>query len=251
VLGLCEHAQVLGEKIAEDAEVPEAARDIAYVGMTHVGWFVPPAELNLTKLWAKRPNLNPWYQRFGALPSKWRLDLAEPTVLVREQQKDPGERAKFLRRLVGKMRVAVRRVDSDQYGTLLENRPPVWYPKTVVPTIQALLSEGSVDRKQSAELIMGLANGRRLPELELDAQVEGWTVVDQNGVHPEQPPSDSPYLQDIIDFGHTRSLAFAAIQDPRPDMIGQFAQSDPFTRAATSHPDLPALLRGDHWESGG
>jgi alpha-galactosidase/6-phospho-beta-glucosidase family protein len=115
----------------------------------------------------------------------------------------------------------------------------------VVPAIGALLGE------TQTELIVGLPNGGRLPDVDHDVQIEGWTVVNEDGVHPRPLPDNTLCRQDVASFARTRCLAFAAVQDPRPETVGRFAEEDPLTRAAISHPDWAALLCCAHWRQSG
>src|SRR5262249_33607282 len=166
VLSLCDHPQTLLREIAMLAEIPEIAFRFGFLGMTHVGWFMPPPDAQLNRLLRKSPHLASWLQKWNALPTHWRIHLSDPDDLYLHQRRNMGHRARALKELAERLRELIRKQDVEQYQAFLLTRFPVWYSEIVVPAIESLLGG------KPARLIVGLPNNGRLPEMNPNVQVE-------------------------------------------------------------------------------
>jgi len=236
VVGLCDYPQTLAREMATLAKRPDTAFRFGFLGINHVGWLVPPSDVQIHNLLTKRPELASWVHDWNAIPTPWRIYLSDPDALARRQQEQPGYRARQLKGLVDLLREAIRHQDTERYFALLLERPPVWYSEVVVPAMRGLLGEEPV------RLVVGLPNKGRLPQLDPNVQVEGWTVLNEHGVQPEPLPENARSQEDIVRFGQTRTLAFAATIHPSPYTLASYAKSDVFACSIASHLDWQELL---------
>jgi 6-phospho-beta-glucosidase len=236
VVSLCDYPQNFIREMSTLAERPDVAPRFNFLGMTHVGWLMPPPGLQLHHLIRKRPELTAWIQNWQALPTPWRIHLADPVVLARRQREAPGHRARQLQKLVEHLWEAIRERDTARYSEFLQERLPTWYTEVVTPAIRGLLGG------EPARLIVGLPNNGRLFELNPDVQVETWAMLNDDGIHPEPLLENVPCQEDIVHFGETRALAFAVMIHPRSDILADYARSDPFVRYVTSQADWQQCL---------
>ncbi|MDZ7311882.1 MAG: hypothetical protein ONB45_11475, partial [candidate division KSB1 bacterium] len=214
-----------------------------FLGITHVGWLMPPPDIQLHHLLRKRPELASWLENWKALPTDWRIRLSDPEVLIRHQREHPGHRARQLQELVENLREIIREKDGVRYSTLVQKRLPVWYSEVVVPTIRSLLGG------EPARLVAGLPNKGRLPALNPNVQVECWAVLNDHGFHPEPLPENARCQEDIVRFGQTRDLAFAAMIHPDSCSLELYARSDSFACNVTSHLEWQKLLDSERQNS--
>ncbi|HEX7774433.1 MAG TPA: hypothetical protein VF435_18560, partial [Pyrinomonadaceae bacterium] len=147
-----------------------------------------------------------------------------------------GHRSAELKSLVDELRKRIRSGDIEMYRALLARREPVWYSELVVPAIRSLLG-GAPSR-----LVVGLPNKGYLLESDRDVQVEGWAMLDGNGVHPEPPDDNSACWYDLKRIGEARSLAFAAVISPNRNTFEAYAKRDAFIGDRGSHLDWTTLL---------
>lgn len=224
VISLCDHPQVSLQEAASLAEVPERSSDFAFIGMTHVGWIIPPAGVQLDPLIQKQPELADWIPKWGAIPTGWRIRMNEADALARHQLLAPGTRAQYLQTLVSRLRKAIRMGDVEGYLSLLERRTPSWYATSVVPALNGLMG------RKPERLVVGTPNNGRLSGLEDDVFIEGWTKIDRNGIRAEPFPENPKCLRDIVEFGRLRSLAFAVVSSPNPEKVAAYLEKEPFAR---------------------
>jgi 6-phospho-beta-glucosidase len=236
VLSLCDYPQKWAREMAMLVKRPELALDFGFIGMTHVGWLIPPPGIRLSSLWQRRPRLRSWYRKWGALPSPWRMHLDDPDTLMASQGQQTGGRVYRIMRLVEDLREVIRKKEHGQYMRLLQERKPVWYAEVVIPAVKGLLEGGPV------HVIAGSANRQRLPRLAGEVIVEGRAVIDRQGVHPEPLPDNTLCQQDIAGFGGLRDLAFAAMMRPNRDTLSCYVQSDPFSQAIVSGKKIDRVL---------
>ena len=236
VLGLCDHPQMLAREMASLAGRPEAYSRFGFIGLNHIGWLQPPIDMDLRRLLTKRPELELWQRQWGLLPTDWRMHLAQPARLVRQQQSAPGQRALQLIGLNQKLRQCIHRQDAAEYNSLLRFRNPSWYREIVIPALRGVLGEEPI------RLIAGLPNGRRLSGLDRHAQIETWTGLQFGDAHPEPLPQNTNCLKDIAEIGHIRALAFQAIRDADLDALTQYVNNDPLSRPVLDHPDWQKRL---------
>jgi len=236
VLSLCDYPHTLVHEIASLAKRPDAAWQFGFIGMTHVGWLIPPAGLQLHPLFNECPELIPWHREWGALPTKWRIRMSDVESLFNEQRLDPGSRARQLSKLVENLRDAIRMRDQEQYRELLEKRKPTWYIEMVIPALRSLLGG------EPSRLVVGLPNQGRLREMSDDVILESWTVIENNGAYPETLPGNHPCQRDVVNFGRLRSLAFTVMKEPNRHLFARYLSSDPFTCSIATGGDLNRLL---------
>jgi 6-phospho-beta-glucosidase len=236
VLGLCDHPQILAQEMATLAGKSEDASRFGFIGMTHVGWLQPPPEMDLRLLLTKCPELETWLQKWGLLPTAWRIHLSKPEMLVREQQSAPGRRVRQLIGLGQKLRQSIHRQDVVKYNLLLGRRTPSWYSEVVIPAILGIVGKGPV------RLVAGLPNNGRLPGLDRQVQIETWTGLQTDDVHPEPLPQAPRCLEDVTEIGRTRVLAFNAICSDDSNALSHYVNADPFARPVLDHHDWQARL---------
>lgn len=222
VMSVCEQPILLAQEMAHLAGDTAADARFGFAGMTHIGWLFPPPDLSLNGLLAARPDLVPWIREWGAIPSPWRMLLEDAPSLARRQRDAPSLRSQQVARLAQRMRSAIRRRATAQYWALLEQRPPRWYRSVVLPAIVALLGG------QPARIIVGLSHQDQLPGLDPEVVIETWTQVDAAGARQERLDGNARCRADVLRFGASRNLAYAAIRCPKPAALSQYANSDPF-----------------------
>ncbi len=155
-----------------------------YVGMNHVGWYVPESAAELDPLSGLVAGLDPDLVRLhGALPGPYLRYYAHPDRMLAAQRGRPT-RADQLREL------ASSALETFGRGELPAawQRPAPWYSLAVVPLIDAWLS-GS-----GPPLIAGLPNDGRLAWLPDDVIVEGPAVATRPGVIEPEPVALLPDL---------------------------------------------------------
>jgi len=236
IISLCDYPQTLAHEMAELAERPEASIDFGFIGITHVGWLIPPPGLDLRPLLEKHPELRSWESEWGALPTLWRMRMDNQSSLVDEHQLNPGVRSRQLIKLVELMRDAIRSKEQEKYCLLLEKRKLPWYSEVVVPTIRALQG-GARER-----LIVGLPNNGRLPGVADDVFWENWAVIDRDFVNPEPITENARCRQDIVYYSDCRDSAFEVIMNLNRPSLTSFARSDPFTRIIIEKGNLERLV---------
>jgi 6-phospho-beta-glucosidase len=152
-------------RLAEQAS--GAALRARYVGMNHVGWYVPSSAAELEQLDGLVPAFDPGLPRLhGALPGPYMRYYAHPDRMLAAQQGQPT-RADQLRELADSTLATFGRGDIPAAW----RRPAPWYSLAVVPLIDSwLMAPGPT-------LILGLPNRGRLGWLPDDVIVEGPATV--------------------------------------------------------------------------
>ncbi|MBN1569940.1 MAG: hypothetical protein JXA73_18995 [Acidobacteria bacterium] len=236
VIGLCEHPQVFMQHLAAKAGHPEAAGKFEFFGIMHVGWAKPPAELEGSFLSDLQSGLSGWLQNWQALPTPWRVHLSDPGSLMRTQRCSPGHRTAFLMKLVDGLRRSIRNGDFHEYRTVVAKRDLPWFPMAVIPAIRALLGD------KPARLVVGLANDHRFPGLHPNVQVEGWAILNECGVHPEPFNIGQRCVEDILQFGQTRDIAYSVAGHPDSESLELYLRVDPFVHGFSPRKDIQKLL---------
>jgi len=155
-----------------------------YVGMNHVGWYVPESGAELDQLAGLVAGLDPDLGRLqGAVPGPYLRYYAHPDRMLAAQQGRPT-RADQLRE------VARSALETFGRGELpvAWDRPAPWYSLAVVPLVDAWLSGAS------PPLIVGLPNEGRLAWLPGDVIIEGPAVATRPGVIEPAPVALLPDL---------------------------------------------------------
>jgi 6-phospho-beta-glucosidase len=181
-----------------DSSGPELR--LRYVGMNHVGWYVPQSAAELDLLADLVPGIDPALPRLhGALPGPYLRYYAQPDGMLATQRGRPT-RADQLRELASSTIAAFGRGEIPRTW----QRPAPWYSVAVVPLIGAWLS-GS-----AAPLILGLPNNGRLAWLPDDVIVEGPASIPARGRAEPMPVTELPDLPRGILAGHASYERLAA-----------------------------------------
>jgi 6-phospho-beta-glucosidase len=153
-----------------------------YVGMNHVGWYVPESDAELDRLAGMVVGLDPDLPRLhGALPGSYLRYYAHPDRMLAAQRGRPT-RADELRALASSTLQTFGRGELPAAW----QRPAPWYSLAVVPLARAW-------RHGSAQpLILGLPNGVRVPWLPADVIVEGPAQIARAGTIEPLPGEPLP-----------------------------------------------------------
>src|SRR5258707_9872564 len=185
VISVCDSPLDLLAAAADRLGLADATRLRArYVGMNHVGWYVPESGAELERLAGLVAGLDPDLARLhGALPGPYLRYYAHPDRMLAAQQGRPT-RADQLREL------AQAALGTFSRGGLPPAwlRPAPWYSLAVVPLIDAWTG-GS-----GPPLIVGLPNRGRLTWLPDDVIVEGPAVARLPRVMEPEPGTLLPDL---------------------------------------------------------
>lgn len=149
---------------------PDALR-ARYVGMNHVGWYVPASAGELEQLDGLVQAFDPGLPRLhGALPGPYMRYYAHPDRML-AAQRGRATRADQLRELADSTLATFGRGEIPTAW----RRPAPWYSLAVVPLIDSWLTA------PGSTLILGLPNRGRLGWLPDDVIVEGPATVPVRG----------------------------------------------------------------------
>jgi len=190
VIAVCDSPLDLLSKAAERlrgrdaADPPGATLRTRYVGMNHVGWYVPASSADLGQLAGLVPGLDPDLPRLhGALPGPYMRYYAHPDRML-AAQRGRATRADELRELAGSTLAAFGRGEIPPAW----QRPAPWYSLAVVPLIDAWLTG------PGSTLILGLPNHGRLAWLPDDVIIEGPATMAIHGRAEPLPVAELPDL---------------------------------------------------------
>jgi 6-phospho-beta-glucosidase len=163
---------------------PGTALRYRYVGMNHVGWYVPPSVAELEQLEGMVRVFDPRLPMLhGALPSPYMRYYAHPNRMLAAQRGRPT-RADQLRALAEATLATFSRGEMPTAW----RRPAPWYSLAVVPLIDSWLTG------TGSTLILGLPNRGRLRWLPADVIVEGPATVPVRGRAEALPVAELPDL---------------------------------------------------------
>jgi 6-phospho-beta-glucosidase len=184
VIAVCDSPlDLLAGAAARLAERPGALR-ARYVGMNHVGWYVPASAAELEQLDGLVPAFDPALPKLhGALPGPYMRYYAHPDRMLAAQRGRPT-RADQLRELADSTLATFGR--GEMPGAW--RRPAPWYSLAVVPLIDSWLTA------PGSTLILGLPNRGRLGWLPDDVIVEGPATVPVGGPAEALPVVELPDL---------------------------------------------------------
>ena len=175
VIAVCDSPLDLLERAATRLGTSGGSADAAllarYVGMNHVGWFVPTSAAELEQLAGLVPGIDTDLPRLhGAMPGPYMRYYAHPDRVLAGQRGQPT-RADELRKL------ASSTLETFGRGEIPDSwkRPAPWYSLAVLPLIDAWLCG------PGATLLLGLPNHGRLAWLPDDVIVEGPASVAVRG----------------------------------------------------------------------
>jgi 6-phospho-beta-glucosidase len=184
VIAVCDSPlDLLAGAAARLAERPDALR-ARYVGMNHVGWYVPASAAELEQLDGLVPAFDPGLPKLhGALPGPYMRYYAHPDRMLAAQRGRPT-RADQLRELADSTLATFSRGEIPAAW----RRPAPWYSLAVVPLIDSWLTA------PGSTLILGLPNRGRLGWLPDDVIVEGPATVPVRGPAEALPVVELPDL---------------------------------------------------------
>jgi 6-phospho-beta-glucosidase len=203
IVSLCDSPAVHCEGVA--ARLGLSAPDVAarYLGMNHVGWWVPGTADELATTADLAMGQEPEaVMAQGAVGAPYVRYYLHPDRILAAQQAAAETRAQQLLRLEATLLAGYAAGASE-----LPRRGAVWYSKAVVPFIDAWLH----GRQQP--LIVGLRNAGRIPGLPDSVMTEGPVVFPSPGElagrpSPELPPVPASLLAQHAAF---ETLAVEAI----------------------------------------
>ena len=178
-IAVCDSPVVLAEAIGARLGRPAAEVRCRYVGMNHLGWWVAerPATLDLVADLATGLSADE-VRTIGALPAPYGRYYHVPGRLLAAQGSGPT-RAEALLRLEQELLAAYRKG-----GPEAPRRGAAWYPKAVVPFLDAWWNGSEVP------LVLGLPNAGRVPGPGDEAIVEHAVAVPAPGrLEPIAPPA--------------------------------------------------------------
>lgn len=205
VIEVCDSPVAFLAGIAARLGVPVAQVARRYVGMNHVGWYVPSDARELETLCYSHALAPDIVRAHGAIPLGYVRYYVDADRLYAAQASKPP-RAEQLMELEDAALAALsadKRPDPDQ-------RPAPWYRLAVVPLLDGL-ANGSEE-----PVIAGVANGERIPAIASDATVEGpVTITVTRKMELLRPPVLPPVPAALL-YQHAtyEQLALRAAQHP-------------------------------------
>jgi alpha-galactosidase/6-phospho-beta-glucosidase family protein len=142
-----------------------------YVGMNHVGFYVPQDDDEFAKLLDLVPIDSERVIAFGAVPLSYVRYYVDPNKYFLDQRDHPS-RAEALMALDRSARDLLERGGSPNFSS----RPAPWYALAVVPVLRSLLDD------ERTPLLYGTSNDGRLTSLPNDVTIEGTGTVDRSGM---------------------------------------------------------------------
>jgi 6-phospho-beta-glucosidase len=235
VVEVCEAPHALLGLVAQRLE--RAVIDLLdhYVGMNHVGFYVPDDGSELEKILDLVPVEAQRSIEFGALPLAYVRYYVDPNTFYRRQRGAPTRASELMDIERAAREKLERRALPDA-----SLRPAPWYSLAVMPVLRSLLI-GSGER-----LLVGTSNNARLPSLPFDSTIEGVATIDQAGVVTTMrlrtlPP---PALSLLEQHARYEDLALEACRDPSDENIRRALQANPMVRGDTPQEALVEALLG-------
>lgn len=224
VVTVCDSPLSLLEAVAQRLGQPPSDVRSRYVGMNHVGWYVP-ADGELDRLNGLVSGLDPSVPAVHeALPTAYMRFYAHPDRLLTAQQDRPTRADELLR-------LRSETLSTYQQGKLPEtwDRAAPWYSLAVVPLLDAWFN-GS-----DQTLIVGLPNADRIGWLPPDVIVEGPARAEHPGRIEPQAVADLPDLPRGLLAGH------AAFERLTVRALAGNPSADDLTRALLANPMVATL----------
>ena len=162
VIEVCDGPIAFLEAISARLRLPVSAVAQRYVGMNHLGWYVPDGQGDLDAIADLATGMDPGIvPAFQALPTQYVRYYVHPDRLLEEQRGRPT-RARTLLDVQARMLSAYEALDAGD----MPRRGAVWYAKAVVPLVDAWVN--GTDEL----LVLGVANGGLVPEVPPEATIE-------------------------------------------------------------------------------
>jgi 6-phospho-beta-glucosidase len=202
VVAVCDSpVDLLARAAAKLGSHDSTALRARYVGMNHVGWYVPSSPSELGLLADLTDGIDPELPLlYRAVPGPYLRYYAHPGRMLNAQRGRPTR----AHRLAG---IASSTLEAFGRGELPATwpRPAPWYSLAVAPLVDAWVGGSGLP------LIVGLPNRGRLAWLPDDVIVEGPATVTTPGVIEPQPVVVLPDLPRGILAGHAAFERLAAI----------------------------------------
>ena len=162
VLEVCDGPVAFLDGLAARLGRPTDRLMARWVGMNHLGWYVPESPDELPLLADLATGVDPeMITLFGAVPLPYLRYYVHPDRMLAAQRDKPTRASQLQQMETDFLKV---------YALLgpgeMPRRGAVWYSKVVVPALDAWLN--GTERT----LLLGVRNGGRLPEVPADAVVE-------------------------------------------------------------------------------
>ena len=181
LVSMCDSPVTLCRSVADRLDRPDAATVSRYLGMNHVGWWVPEDENDLPKVADLATGLDPDdVAADGALGGPYVRYYTHPDRLLAAQA-GAEPRASQLERLESDLLTGYAAGTAD-----LPRRGGAWYPSAVIPLVDAWL-HGAAD-----PLTMGLLNDGRVPALPDGVLIEAPVGVPRPGTLAARLPPVIP-----------------------------------------------------------
>ncbi len=214
---VCESPHVLLATIGERLGRSPLELQSRYVGMNHVGFYVPENEEQLTQLLDVVPVDEESIRFFGAVPLGYVRYYADPKRYF-EAQLDKPTRAEELMKVDQASRELLGHGDAPDPSS----RPAPWYSLAFLPVVRSLLGEG-------APLLAGTPNAQRISQLSDDATIEGPATIDDEGrVSSRDVVALPDGARDLL-ARHAKyeDLALRACLDPTNDNVAAALRANP------------------------
>lgn len=225
VIEVCEAPHALLGQIAEKLGCPMSDLFSRYVGLNHVGFYVPSDAGELEELVDLVPIDPQQVMDYGAVPLAYVRYYADPAKQYLSQRDRPS-RAKELMAIDRRARDVLDQGGSPDTST----RPAPWYSLAFMPVLRSLLFH------ERSPLLVGAPNRGRLAGVANDVTIEGPSIVDDSGsVLPLALPDVPPRALDLLER-HARyeRLALAACREPSEEMIAQALRANPMVHDEVS-----------------
>lgn len=234
IFSACDSPVTLCDKIAERLHAPVSEIRRRYVGMNHVGWWVPrdQAELEATADLATGHDPASVIAQ-GAVGGPYIRYYVHPDRILESQSSAPEVRAQQLQRLESELLRGYAGGASE-----LPRRGAVWYGTAVLPLVDAW-TNGSPE-----VVTVGMRNEGRIEGLPDEVMTEAPIIVDR----PRRPrPVDSPALPPLAAEILRQHAAFEVLT---VDAVAANATRDDRIRALMANPmvgsyDIAAGLLDD------
>ena len=233
VIEVCEAPHALLSRIAERLDCRMSDLFSHYVGMNHVGFYVPNDEHEFSRLLDLVPIDAEHVVAYGAVPLAYVRYYVDPNKYFMSQRDHPS-RAQELMALERSAREFLGRGESPD----VTSRPAPWYSLAVIPVLQSMISD------ERTPLLVGTSNGGRLSSLPDDVTIEGAATVDRAGVVvtpglPTVPPLALELLERHAQYEH---LALDACRDPSEGNIVRALRANPIIHEDTPIDELVEAL---------
>jgi 6-phospho-beta-glucosidase len=233
VVEVCEAPHALLDRIAERLECRMSDLLGRYVGMNHVGFYVPKDDDDFAKLLDLVPIDSEQVIAFGAVPLSYVRYYVDPNKYFMDQCDHPS-RAEELMALDRSARDLLEQGGSPNFSS----RPAPWYALAVVPVLRSLFDD------ERTPLLFGTSNDGRLTSLPSDATIEGAATVDRSGIVatsklPLVPPLALELLERHARYEH---LALDACRDQSEENLIRALRANPMIHDDTPIDELVKAL---------